>query len=926
EVTLTVTANDGRYFLRWSDGNTDNPRKYTITEPNTTVTLTAECPVIPPYNSVDGAFTISAEGKQVKFAAGNLRCTIHGTDTTWVFADHQYDFIGAANVANGALASTIDLFGWSGSTAATMWGISISGSNGDYSGDFADWGLNIGDGTTWRTLSHEEFNYLCRSRANATNLIGVARINLDEAGTTYANGLILLPDTWTCPQGITFKPGFSENVGSQAYADYQTFSLEQWSALEAAGAVFMPTTGYREYGGVQYVQDIANYWSSSIVSEDMAFAFFIGSYTIQPYNSHMRRFGMPVRLVNDIKPEVGMSFVQGEYKYTIISLDPEDLQVEVAKGSDDFAVTNIVIPKKVNQWGYTFAVTAIAWSGFQDCCNAPTTVTLPATLRRIVNYAFADNEGLGPNLVIPEGVTEIGQCAFRNGTGLREVVLPSTLQSISEGAFESCWNISSITMNTTTPPACGNLFYDVPVTGKALYVPYDAYDTYTNTDYWKNFAVKSIAPIGTLFFVRDYASYCEYSYEVTAHAPYEVSIRCEEPFFAMDDLTLPSSVSHRGIDYTLTGIADRGFADARHIFHLYLPESITRIGERAFENCYWLQELTIPSTVTHIGEQILSGCTNLRRFEYRGVPDNESLWMDLCSMPQLETLITPAHTLSLTGKALRLSLLTGEHAEHSSNLRYVEITGGNINSNTLYCLSHFRNLTTLDMRLADCSTLPAEGLRNSYSLQTLILPEGLTTIDYMAVADCKYLTTIDIPAGVERIADGAFENCRSLNTIHFLGTEVLTHIGNWAFYQCHELRNLTIPEGVTSIGLAAFYGCTYLQDLVLPASLENIEDNGFALCGQLRAMRVHAAEPPSVSSKTFESVSRSIPVTVPDAAVSAYKAAPVWQEFNIVGETNAPTGLSESLSDQQGVQKILRNGQVLILRNGDTYDMMGQKQ
>ena len=869
-----------------------------------------------PQGALSGTFSVS-DTKKVYFSQGNLQYT--QSTNTWSIAENQYDTIGSANLVDGALADKIDLFAWSGSTATAKWGVGISTSNNDYTGDFVDWGKNIGDGSTWRTLTYDEWNYLHSGRANAGNLKGVARIKLNEADTTYTNGLIFLPDTWSCPDGITFTTA----TGSY---ENNTFTLEQWEQLEAAGAVFLPAAGLRSSWGVDYVQQDGYYWSASPQSSLRALYLYFSTGGAGGDGSH-RGTARAVRLVMDyVKLETGMSFVQGDYKYTVTNADEETPEVEVAKGSEDFAVANIVIPEKVNHLGYTFAVTSIAWSGFQDCCNAPTTVTLPATLRRIGNYAFADNEGLGPNLVVPEGVTEIGQCAFRHGEGLREVVLPSTLQSISEGAFESCWNISSMTLNTTTPPACGNLFYDVPVTGKALYVPYDAYDTYTNTDYWKNFAVKSIAPIGTLFLVRDYASYCEYSYEVTAHAPYEVSIRCEEPFFAMDDLTLPSFVSHRGIDYTLTGIADRGFADARHIFHLYLPESITRIGERAFENCYWLQELTIPSTVTHIGEQILSGCTNLTRFEYRGVPDNESLWMDLCSMPQLETLITPAHTLSLTGKALRLSLLTGEHAEHSSNLRYVEITGGNINSNTLYCLSHFRNLTTLDMRLADCSTLPAEGLRNSYSLQTLILPEGLTTIDYMAVADCKYLTTIDIPAGVERIADGAFENCRSLNTIHFLGTEVLTHIGNWAFYQCHELRNLTIPEGVTSIGLAAFYGCTYLQDLVLPASLENIEDNGFALCGKLRAMRVHAAEPPAVSSKTFESVSRSIPVTVPDAAVSAYKAAPVWQEFNIVGETNAPTGLSESLSDQQGVQKILRNGQVLILRNGDTYDMMGKKQ
>ena len=165
-----------------------------------------KCPDEPadPNAPLVGVFSVSAD-KQVKFSKGNLQCTINDTDTAWVFAAHQYDMLGTANVNGSVLANTIDLFGWSGSTATAKWGISTSTNNDDYSGDFADWGQNIGDGTTWRTLTRGEWNYLRSTRANASNLMGVARINLDAEGTTYANGLILLPDSWTCPAGITFK-------------------------------------------------------------------------------------------------------------------------------------------------------------------------------------------------------------------------------------------------------------------------------------------------------------------------------------------------------------------------------------------------------------------------------------------------------------------------------------------------------------------------------------------------------------------------------------------------------------------------------------------------------------------------------------------------------------------------------------------------
>ncbi len=221
-----------------------------------------KCPDEPaaPNAPLAGVFSVAAD-KQVKFSKGNLQYT--QSTNTWAFAAQQYEMLGTANVENSALADKIDLFGWSGSTATAKWGLSTSDDYSDYSGDFADWGQNIGDGSMWRTLTYDEWNYLRHTRANAANLMGVARINLDAEGTTYANGLILLPDAWTCPEDITFKSGFSNDHSIQAYADYQTFSLEQWQKLEAAGAVFLPASGCRYGSSIYSVQNFGYYWSAT---------------------------------------------------------------------------------------------------------------------------------------------------------------------------------------------------------------------------------------------------------------------------------------------------------------------------------------------------------------------------------------------------------------------------------------------------------------------------------------------------------------------------------------------------------------------------------------------------------------------------------------------------------------------------------------
>ena len=248
-------------------------------------------------------FSVGAD-KYVIFSPGNLQCSgVKSGNYRWSFAAHQYDCIGAANVDNGALADKIDLFGWSTTNTATPWGISISNDDADYSGDFVDWGKNvIGQyaADTWRTLSREEWEYLFNSRTDASSKYGVARINLNADGSEYMNGLIILPDSWTCPSGITFKSGVADSYGGQYYADYQTFTLYQWQQLENAGAVFLPAAGCRGGTSVYYVQYNGRYWSSTAYGTGSAYYVYFDSNSLRPQDSYRRYYGSVVRLVQDL--------------------------------------------------------------------------------------------------------------------------------------------------------------------------------------------------------------------------------------------------------------------------------------------------------------------------------------------------------------------------------------------------------------------------------------------------------------------------------------------------------------------------------------------------------------------------------------------------------------------------------------------------
>ena len=268
-----------------------------------------------PANAINGKFSVAAD-KQVYFSQGNLQYT--QSTATWAFAEHQYDMIGTDNVTGGtvshdarkgdevfgeALADKIDLFGWSGSTAAVQWGVGITYNSADYSGDFVDWGSNtIGTDApdTWRTLTRDEWKYVLSKRPDAYTKRGVARINLSSDGTVYANGLILLPDTWTAPAGITFKSGVASERSVQAYADYQTFTLSEWQQLESAGAVFLPAAGVRSTTEVLYAHRDVFLWTATYDDATYVYQVDIDSESIDTYLSE-RYYGRTVRLVQDVK-------------------------------------------------------------------------------------------------------------------------------------------------------------------------------------------------------------------------------------------------------------------------------------------------------------------------------------------------------------------------------------------------------------------------------------------------------------------------------------------------------------------------------------------------------------------------------------------------------------------------------------------------
>ena len=389
-----------------------------------------------------------------------------------------------------------------------------------------------------------------------------------------------------------------------------------------------------------------------------------------------------------------------------------------------------------------------------------------------------------------------------------------------------------------------------------------------------------------------------------------VSAHGSEPFLGVTE-----QITSFVLGDKVTYIPDFLCSGMEKLTNIAIPATVDSIGTRAFAGCSDLTSMVILGNLKYMGNQAFAYCTSLNKIEIKNVIEEcEAYCFMGCTA--LDTLITSANMLEI------YPTRNDDNSYLPKNIRYIKITGGELSDNAFEVINrNYKALRTLDLAAATNTSLADEAFKGCYNLETLALPSAMEEIPYMMAAECVSLKSITIPAATKVIGHRAFENCRLLRDVQFSANGQLTAIGNWAFYNCHELQSIAIPEGVTAVGYAAFYGCTYLADISLPSTVESIADNGFALCAKLGKMTVNAAIPPVVEAKTFENVSRSIPVYVPLQAVPQYRAAEVWKEFNIQGVATDLT-TAEAQSDVNNT-KLLRDGHIIILRNGHTYSLTG---
>ena len=405
-----------------------------------------------------GKFSVAA-GKQVTFAHGNVQ--FHMKDSVWRIAPTQLDWCGNANleVGNPNYDGWIDLLEWS-LGPKNNYGATSNYDTLLYCNEkFVDWG-RLFPGQELSTLSKDQLNYLLFNRVNASQKRSFAYV-----GDTL--GLMLLPDEWTLPEGLSFTPNTwpnSELWGDDDMIDdtydhyrvkkanmpHNVYSETDWAKLEAAGAVFWPFAGRRSGGYGNYLNRtcqtvstmyrysyyenyVGYYWTSTQSDRARGRASYLitvralgneeydwKNYSVWGENG---RYGQSVRLVHKLFKEVGDTIryeYQGNnlfYRITANAGDNYTVRVVNAGGANqnyypdeaDKPKGAVILPDSVEDvFGVKYAVTQIGSFAFSGC-EGVTSIVLNDYITELSSYLFSGTSITSFDL---KNVTKVNYAAF----------------------------------------------------------------------------------------------------------------------------------------------------------------------------------------------------------------------------------------------------------------------------------------------------------------------------------------------------------------------------------------------------------------------------------------------------------------------------------------------------------------------------------
>ena len=514
-------------------------------------------------------------------------------------------------------------------------------------------------------------------------------------------------------------------------------------------------------------------------------------------------------------------------------------------------------------------ITHVGNQAFRELDKVEQTLTLPSTLVSIGDYAFVSfgTDGIGA-LTLPESLTTLGQIAFRRNYfseinissnivdiprlafaesyNITEITIPEGVQSIGDGAFNSCNNIVTCTALAPTAPTLGeNVFSSSIYETASLY--YHADGEYV--DGWGG--------AWEYYFANCYAIYrgtCgENAYWTLNVTTGELRIYGTGAMNNFGSTLKPTWYNYREsirsirIEEGITNVGNYAFFydPYTNLTSFTLANTVTSIGNNAFRNSGLTGTITLPNSVTSIGQYAFSGCTGITKLNIEGAATIGQYAFSACT-----------GLTSIAGSDISKVTSIGNYAfQNCTGLTSVVIPSY-VTSIGNYAFNGCTEITRLgfEYRMGSgthiIDKLPIHNLTTigDYAFDGCSNLLGDVTITQNPKEDpiITYLGLV-IPYSVQTIGDYAFRNCTSIIELNFIDNarrplSQLTSIGDYAFSGCTGIMgDLDLSRTrLTEIGYHAFNGCRFGTErkigqitlrqpgtVKLPATLLTIRDYAF---------------------------------------------------------------------------------------------------
>ena len=375
-------------------------------------------------------------------------------------------------------------------------------------------------------------------------------------------------------------------------------------------------------------------------------------------------------------------------------------------------------------------------------------------------------------VVIKDGVTEIGNQTFQGCTGLTNVTIPDSVQKIGAWAFYLCGGLKNV---------------DIPA------------NVEIGNSSFRQSGLEQVTVSG--------GSVGQYAFH--------------------------RNVSLKKIDINCETIGDEAFSGCDSLTDITLGENVKTLGDKAFYTCDALERVEIPSTVTDIGEKTFYSCPALKEAIIRAGTVKAGTFYNCRALTtliisdnaMLDASFTAANTYAKE-KLETVRIGKGEIGNSAfsncTNLTTVEL-GNDVTSigksAFLKCTQlpsitigdgvisigsgAFNGCTALTNANIGSGAIGANAFQDCSRLANVTLGDGVTSIGANAFLRCEALTSMNIGSSVGIIENYAFSGCAALEEV----TISAAQIGNQAFRSANALKKVTLGDGVEAIPAGAFSNC-----------------------------------------------------------------------------------------------------------------------